>query len=58
MEKETKFAFKVIENKERVSSVVTPVGISKIQYEYQQSVWGYNDAIKAHYLKIGVGYTF
>ncbi|MBR3951415.1 MAG: hypothetical protein IKJ79_05835 [Bacteroidaceae bacterium] len=30
----------------------------KIQYEYQQSVWGYNDAIKAHYLKIGVGYTF
>ncbi len=28
MENETKFAFKVIENKERVSKVVTPVRIS------------------------------
>ena len=30
----------------------------KIQYEYQQSVWGYTEDLKAHYLKIGVGYTF
>ena len=30
----------------------------KVQYEYQQSVWGYTEATKAHYLKIGIGYTF
>ena len=30
----------------------------KIQYEYQQSICGYSDDITAHFLKIGIGYTF
>lgn len=30
----------------------------KIQYEYQQDIWGYTENKTAHYLKIGLAYTF